>query len=107
MYIAGTFSKPQSMEATQCARRRPGRAEVQSEPYDKVVFFENLGNSRLAEVAKNRKLNGWMLTHMNRQNAVACGHCTSLAEGPSGVELASRAEGHCCRDRGVWSQGIW
>ena len=107
MYIAGTFSQPQSMEATQCARRRPGRAEVQSEPYDKVVFFENLGNSRLAEVAKNRKLNGWMLTHMNRQNAVACGHCTSLAEGPSGVELASRAEGHCCRDRGVWSQGIW
>jgi len=86
------------MEAAQCARRRPGQAEVQSEPYDKAVFFETLGNSRLAEVAKKRKSNRRMLTHMNRQNAIACGRCTSLAEGPSSIELASRAEGHCCRD---------
>ena len=57
LYIVGTLSEPQSMKATQCTSRRPGQAEVQSEPDDTPVLFENLGNPRLAEVAKNRMSN--------------------------------------------------
>ena len=61
-------------------------------PNDTPVLFETLGNPRLAEVAKNRKSNAWILTHMNKQSTVTCRHCTNLAEGTAGVKLAGRAE---------------
>ena len=38
------------------------------------------------------------------------GHCrrrTSLAKGTAGVELAGRAESHCCKARGVGAPGVW
>ena len=56
------------------------------------VLFGDLGNPRLGEVDKSGKSNVWMLTCINEGSAVACGHCISLAEGTTSVELASRAE---------------
>jgi len=65
---------------------------VQSEPDDIPVLFENLKNPRLAEVAKDRKSNMQILTHMNKQSAITCGCYTSLAKGTASVKLAGRAE---------------
>jgi len=65
---------------------------VQSEPDDTPVLFENLRNPRLAEVAKDRKLNVWILTCMNKRSAITCGRYTSLAKGTASVKLAGRAK---------------
>jgi hypothetical protein len=54
-------------------------------------LFEDLGDPRLAEVAKNGKSNVRTLTRMNEGSVLAC---TSLAEaeGTAGVEFAGGAE---------------
>jgi hypothetical protein len=64
---------------------------MESEPDDTPIAFENLGVPRLAELAKNRKSNAWMSTHMHKGPTIACRHALAWPrELPASTLLAGQ-----------------